>query len=115
VQLRPFQLQHLDFDAVRERGAGIGIRTAPQEHAGVSAGLGVHPFHVKQVVLILLLGAHYAGRLSGADEHAFFHGPCVRGSVDVHPAREILAVEEVLPFRNSVGPDHPCGQPDPNQ
>ena len=69
-------------------------RVAPDEQAGVAAGLHVPPLQLEDEVLVRPLGAHHPGRLAGGDDDPVAHGERLGGDVDRHPAGEVLAVEE---------------------
>src|SRR5437763_907981 len=95
VQIRPLQLEHLDFDALRQSTAGIRAGAAPRKYPGVSSGLNVHPLYMKNEVLVLLRAAHHADRMTRADQHAVSDSPCIFGRIDIHPASEVVAIKQI--------------------
>jgi len=96
VEARPLQLEHLDLDAVGQAALRVGVGVAPGKDARVASRLHVHPLDVQDEVLVHAVGAHHANRLPGADQDPVAHGPRVGSGVDVHPAGQVLAVEQVL-------------------
>src|SRR6476469_6246080 len=105
VEIRPLQLEHLDFDAIRQSTAGIRAGGAPGKYPGVSTGLNVHPLYVENEVLVLLRAAHHADRMTRADQHAVFDSPGIFGRIDVHPASEVVTVKQIAELwkRNIAG------------
>ena len=89
--------EHLHLDAARVAGANGGEGVGPDEEAAVAdrAGFGrhVHPVELRDEVLILLVGSQVARRLARGDDLAVLDEEGAGGAVDVHPARQVLAVE----------------------
>ncbi len=100
VQFGPVQLEHLDFDSVRQPAAWIGASCTPDEHSRVSSRFNVHPFDMQDEVLVLLLAAHHADGMSGADQQAVANPPRIFGGIDVDPPGQILAIEQIPELRN---------------
>jgi hypothetical protein len=95
VKLRPFELEHLNLDAVRQAGRRIRLRIAPGEHTGIASRFHVHPLDVQDEILVLLHRAHDADGMAGTDEEPILDLPGVLRGVDVHPPGQVLAVEQV--------------------
>ena len=93
---RPLQLQDLDLDA-RGQLLALAAGTPSLQTKTPELPPAVRCFHssVEDEVLVLAVGAHDPDGLSGADQRAVLHGPGVLGRIDVDPARQVLAVEQV--------------------
>src|SRR5262249_14357882 len=100
MQFGPVELEHLDFDAVRQTAAWIGPGGAPHEYSRVPSRFDVHPFDVQDEVLVLLLAAHHADGMSGADQQSVADSPGILGGIDVDPPGQILAIEQIPELRN---------------
>src|ERR1044072_6769699 len=73
----------------------------------------MHPFDVKDEILILLFRAHHARRFAGTNNHAVANAPRVEPGVHVDPPGEITAIEEITELRNVRGRSAgPAEQPD---
>ena len=94
VNGRVFEFQHLHFDGLGQSIAGKGRSFAPDEDAGIAAGLHVFPFDFQDEVLILPVGAHDADGVAAADQDAFFDLPRLFGGIDINPALQVFTVEK---------------------
>lgn len=92
----------MHFDTVRQTILLAGLRVTPDENPGIPARFDVLPFDMQDEVLILLVRTHYADRLAFADQDSFLHSPGVFVCVDVYPAREVFAVEQIAKDRNGL-------------
>ena len=113
VEIGPFELQHLDLDAVGQPCPGIGLRVAPREDARVAAGFHVHPLDVQHEILVLLRCAHHPDGMTRADQKTVADPPGVLGGIDVDPTRKVPAVEESHERLRRLACDGHSGQQTP--
>jgi hypothetical protein len=87
-------VHNLYFDGARERLAHGGHRIGVNEQACVAAFMDMAPLQFQYVIFVLLLRSQDAGRDSRTDDYPIADRPCLRRAVDVHPAVEVLVVEQ---------------------